>query len=67
MNSPTWMGELTLPTYRLAGCACTHPRRSWQSKDPVQAPGERDRIKEKVHEQAQIGYEGGGERDVQPK
>ena len=24
MNSPTWMQELTLLAYRLAGYACTH-------------------------------------------
>jgi hypothetical protein len=35
--------------------------RRGQAEDPVKAPGERDRIKEKEREQAQIGQQGSGE------
>ena len=42
----------------------TRLRRSRQPKDPVKAPSEGDGIKEKERQQAQVGDQGGGGRDV---
>ncbi len=39
-------------------------RRSRQPKDPVKAPSEGDGIEEKERQQAQVGHQGGGGRDV---
>jgi hypothetical protein len=55
------MAAFAMLTAPLSPFSIDRSGRGGQAKNPVKAPSERDGIKEKEREQAQIGQQSGGE------